>query len=149
MNKKGVSPLVATILLIAFAVSIGAVIMNWTATAQGVSTNSGVCEEVKIAVLSSENAFCLDRDAREIILNIENGPVRIDGVRFSYSGTSSRFQDIDGVIEPAVLQRITVAYNPSVEGEPQSVKVVPYVMQTDKVFCNERGISMSQIPDCR
>jgi len=28
-NKKGVSPLIATVLLIAFAVALGAVIMNW------------------------------------------------------------------------------------------------------------------------
>lgn len=28
-NKKGVSPLIATVLLIAFAVALGAVVMNW------------------------------------------------------------------------------------------------------------------------
>ena len=28
-NKKGVSPLIATILLIAFAVALGAVVMSW------------------------------------------------------------------------------------------------------------------------
>ena len=29
LNKKGVSPLIATVLLIAFAVALGAVVMNW------------------------------------------------------------------------------------------------------------------------
>ena len=29
LNKKAVSPLIATVLLIAFAVALGAVVMNW------------------------------------------------------------------------------------------------------------------------
>ncbi|MBW3017302.1 hypothetical protein KY316_02930, partial [Candidatus Woesearchaeota archaeon] len=29
MNKKAVSPLIATVLLIAFAVALGAIVMNW------------------------------------------------------------------------------------------------------------------------
>ena len=30
MNKRGLSPIIATVLLIAFAVAIGAMIMSWT-----------------------------------------------------------------------------------------------------------------------
>jgi len=32
MNRKGVSPLIATVLLIAFAVALGAIVMNWGRT---------------------------------------------------------------------------------------------------------------------
>ncbi len=52
-NKKGVSPLIATVLLIAFTVALGAVVMNWgrsyvTETAEKVKTSSDIelsCEQ--------------------------------------------------------------------------------------------------------
>lgn len=53
MNKKGLSPIIATILLIAFAVAIGAMIMSWTT---GV-TESSACDTLPESVLSP-NAFC-------------------------------------------------------------------------------------------
>lgn len=48
-SKKGVSPLIATILLIAFAVALGSVVMNW-----GLSLNLGEsadkCRDVEIKI---------------------------------------------------------------------------------------------------
>lgn len=48
-SKKGVSPLIATILLIAFAVALGSVVMNW-----GLNLNLGkstdVCKNVEIKI---------------------------------------------------------------------------------------------------
>ena len=56
-SKKGVSPLIATILLIAFAVALGSVVMNW-----GLSLNLGKSEdacrnvEIKIRNIDSVEA---------------------------------------------------------------------------------------------
>jgi len=52
-NKKGVSPLIATILLIAFAVALGAVVMNWgksveSPSAELISTEK--CAKVNLKV---------------------------------------------------------------------------------------------------
>lgn len=48
-SKKGVSPLIATILLIAFAVALGSVVMNW-----GLNLNLGkssdVCRNVEVKI---------------------------------------------------------------------------------------------------
>ena len=48
-SKKGVSPLIATILLIAFAVALGSVVMNW-----GLNLNLGkstdICRAVEIKI---------------------------------------------------------------------------------------------------
>ena len=53
-RKKGISPLVATVILIAFAVALGAVVMNLGATITGpriLSTKE--CQEVSIKLLEA------------------------------------------------------------------------------------------------
>lgn len=56
MNKKGVSPLIATVLLIAFTVALGAVVMNW-----GRSYTSQKMEEVKT---TSDKELACARDVQ-------------------------------------------------------------------------------------
>ncbi|MFH1589726.1 MAG: archaellin/type IV pilin N-terminal domain-containing protein [archaeon] len=68
MNKRGISPIIATILLIAFAVAIGAMIMSWTTNA--VTTDSK-CVDLPTEILNS-NAFCKVTDS--IIPRINIGP---------------------------------------------------------------------------
>src|SRR3990167_1379626 len=54
-SKKGVSPLIATILLIAFAVALGSVVMNW-----GLNLNLGKsddkCRNVEIKLRDIDSA---------------------------------------------------------------------------------------------
>jgi len=38
VGKRGISPLIATVLLVAFAVSLGAVVMNWASGADEAET---------------------------------------------------------------------------------------------------------------
>ncbi|MFC2136176.1 archaellin/type IV pilin N-terminal domain-containing protein [Bacteroidota bacterium] len=54
MNKRGLSPIIATVLLIAFAVAIGAMIMSWTA---GIVKESPECKDLPEDIISP-NAFC-------------------------------------------------------------------------------------------
>lgn len=49
ISKKGVSPLIATILLIAFAVALGSVVMNWGLNI-GASISDDKCRNVEIKI---------------------------------------------------------------------------------------------------
>ncbi len=53
-GKKGMSPLIATILLMAFAVALGGMIMNWSFD---ISVN-GECENIDVTI----NQFCIQND---------------------------------------------------------------------------------------
>ena len=54
-TKKGVSPLIATILLIAFAVALGSVVMNWGLNLElGKSTD--ICRNVEIKIRNIDTA---------------------------------------------------------------------------------------------
>jgi len=68
-NKRGISPLIATILLIAFAVSIGALIMNWSSSVENTAPKlikTSTCAVVDIQVLSA----C--QNDQEIVLSLKN-----------------------------------------------------------------------------
>lgn len=150
--KKGVSPLIATVLLIAFAVSLGAVVMNWTSGATqedygSTSTENNLCKSVKILVLEKEGqkAICLDRDNGRIVVDIENGPVMIDGLRMSYLGKTSGYEDFIENIEGGILSRLKLNYDVALNGEIGNVKIVPIVKGA---ICSNSGESFTKIRDC-
>jgi FlaG/FlaF family flagellin (archaellin) len=68
------SPLIATVLLMAFAVALGGMIMNWTA---GASIGGGECNNIKVDVIN----FCSKEDS--IYLNMRNSgdSVPLQGVK--------------------------------------------------------------------
>lgn len=43
LNKRGISPLIATVLLVAFAVALGAVVMSWTSGVEPEPAIGGTC----------------------------------------------------------------------------------------------------------
>ena len=65
MNKRGISPIVATVLLIAFAVALGAMIMNWSSNI-GDTEETG-CEDL---VITETTPLCeLDNKIIPIAVN--------------------------------------------------------------------------------
>lgn len=148
MNKKAVSPLVATILLIAFAVSVGAIVMNW---ASGVSAagNIGVCERLSLTITDQGNDICLDRVENKIRIVVENGPEDIDGFRISYLGGTSNVVDHVFAIGAGAIERIELPYNVAANGNPEKIKVIPFVKNNnDRIYCTESGQSFESIPSC-
>lgn len=148
--EKGVSPLVATVLLIAFAVSLGSVIMNWAASPI-TDTSEGqfsACSAVSFKVINrgAEKAICLDRDRERIVIDLENGNSAIDGIRLSYIGKTSNFIDYNEKIQPGVLWRVELDYDVVQYGEPRNVKLTPIVNRN--VYCSSQGIHFSFIEDC-
>ena len=153
MNKKGVSPLIATILLIAFAVSVGAVIMNWTSTSSGIQSdgqNDG-CTNVNLKVIEYNNqkSICLDREEKKLIITLENGPSSVKGIRLSYVGFESNFIDFNEVIEAGVVKKINLNYDPAMYGELNSIKIIPFIIpEHQKMYCSNSGETLTQVSDC-
>jgi flagellin-like protein len=150
MDRHGISPLVATVLLIAFAVSLGAVVMNWT-SATGVSVNSGeICREVSLRILDKDGGkdICFERSSNLIIFNIENGAKKIDGVRLSTLGSTSDTSDIQIEISPGIIQNFKVPYDPIRLGELSKAKIIPFIGEKEKAFCTNTGEFIHAIKDC-
>lgn len=76
-SKKGMSPLVATVLLIAFAVALGAMIMNLSGPAGKEGETSKLCEDVSI---TTNKPICYEEDSVKFTIK-NDGTVKIDGIQ--------------------------------------------------------------------
>lgn len=92
-SKKGMSPLIATVLLIAFAVAIGAMIMNWSAGVEEGAHDKGhgspdACGDVNLA---SDGSVCYGNN--KIAFEAKNiGSHRIDAVKLDISSESTDYE---------------------------------------------------------
>ncbi len=143
-NKRGVSPLIATVLLIAFAVALGAVVMNWgrsyvQETAEDVRTKSDrdveCSQDVKIEVQKIDDVpqMCYGGESATGFLDftiynsghkdIESLTVSIIGKTDIYTNTS-----VNGTaMNKGHLVRKNMSYDYSTYGAIQLVKIVPEV----------------------
>ncbi|MBN1502985.1 hypothetical protein JW930_05565 [Candidatus Woesearchaeota archaeon] len=91
-SRKGVSPLIATVLLIAFSVALGAVVMNWGRSfvqekTEDVDEKAGTQLKCTVDILldfveiSSEKQVCYNSTAKRVEFIIENiGTISADGI---------------------------------------------------------------------
>ena len=85
MNKKGISPLIATVLLISFGVILSGVIMFWgkqyvtelMEKRGDVAIAKLECEQVEIEIINNKP------------LTIRNGPIRLSGFILKVAGEDS------------------------------------------------------------
>jgi len=70
MNKRGLSPIIATVLLIAFAVAIGAMIMSWTSD---IVKKAPSCEDVPVEIINP-SSFCRLTDKVVPTVKTDKGP---------------------------------------------------------------------------
>lgn len=144
MSKQGVSPLVATVLLIAFAVAIGAVIVTYT-------SGLAKCTAIQVTVVAQDALpkVCLDVQQKAIHLTLENGP---DEAVYGFKATLFGRNEIinTDIIEPfgkAQTKRILIPYNVGTSGELEKVRLLP--LQNEEVVCPvEKALEVEGIPEC-
>jgi len=73
-SRKGVSPLVATVLLIAFAVALGAVVMNWGKVGLEETLQiKEICEDINLNWYVEDGKSQVCYDEQTIKFTLENG----------------------------------------------------------------------------
>lgn len=147
-GNRGISPLIATVLLIAFAVSIGTMIMSWGKDV----TSTGDCSATKLEVqeINSKPLFCYDTINNKINVMVKNvGSTDIDKLKMRVvsSDFSSQDQDLDdSAIKPGDI--ITKNINYVHSGEFR-VELIPMVMVGGKeTVCSDQDIFIDNIGSC-
>jgi len=153
-KKRGVSPLIATVLLIAFAVALGAVVMNWGRTyvedtaslAREKSDTEIQCSaDVKLDFLKVRNIkrICYDyTTTTSLNFTIENtGKLDITGIEVTVVGEKNiNTMLIDLKSANMTLKRARFYKNESVDmgdlGVPQQVRIVPQIeVEGNRITC--------------
>lgn len=167
MDKRGISPLIATVLLIAFSVALGAVVMSWGETYIEEHLNvgegqtevfAGGCDLVDLKVLdiAGERQECLGPDSVEVFLS--NGP-SVDIISVKGQVIGSDVLNVENVLlDPLsrdTLTKVTVPYKSlaSAEGKDlglvKQVILIPYIVQQGQpLSCANKAVALSQLKGC-
>jgi len=142
------SPLIATVLLIAFAVALGTMIMNWSAGMEpGVDLPTLQCNSVFLTTTSN---ICYSSNALQLVLQ-NNGAAKIDSVSVQ---VVSLPQDIDmtlkvkhsSIIPGETIERSLPLLYP---GDDVTIEVTPMVL-IDGILkaCDKEGFIQQKLIDC-
>ena len=124
MNKRAVSPLIATVLLMAFAVALGAIVMTWgknyvTDTTHNAENDNGIKCAFDVAgeVIGTEGSAkaCYDQVAHTLSFIFKNNAYE------EFSGLKvTLFDDQNNIDSPAVLLPDSIS-----QGEIKKVVTAP------------------------
>ena len=156
-TKKGVSPLIATILLIAFAVALGSVVMNWGLSLDlGKSTDK--CRNVEIKIRNIDIAeVCFGGFGKNGYINfiIDNtGATDINGLAIWIIGDKgTRLFDLGNISikKNSLLDKKDkeVAYDFSVFGNIKQVQFIPKIkVEQSTEICPKNAIKAEKIGIC-
>jgi len=160
MNKRAISPLIATILLIAFAIALGLVVMNWGKSyieekaefAVG-PQDSSACNFVELSFIQVGGAdkICFNSDTLSIEAFIENGPERaIDNLNVRIVGNV--IENVGSVLESPIGEGLSAQVKlnyPASVGLVQQVKITPVLdVEEGAIACAKKAVVAENIKPC-
>ena len=151
MNKKGISPLIATFLLISFAVALGVVIMSFGRAQVELEAQCPINIGLKVSNIGGEDQFCYDRNAKEIKFTLENGVnVKVEGLVFNVIGTQQAESfEINTEIIKAGTYLGNMKYDASTSGDIRQVKISPKInLYEEEQICTDKALIIEEIRDC-
>lgn len=145
MNKRGVSPLIATVLLIAFAVSLGAVVINL-----GVNLFGDPCKERVIDVLEIEGNLhiCHVQNTQSLSITLVNsGSKSVDGFKLTIIGETAYNDDFLEKLDP--LEKNVISYPIANIKKVDVVSIIPlYEKQGQLKYCPQNQRDYTNIHIC-
>ncbi len=151
MKKKGISPLIATVLLIGFTIVLAAVVMRWGGEFVRTTTEETACEtDIASACIDTRVSLESAEDSGETVNVVitSNSDQTIDGFRIVlWEGTitiaTEEPQPIDGELTPynSLSYQVTYSDNPDIVDGIDKVEVFPVITIGDcpSGACTESG----------
>jgi len=150
--KKAMAPLVATLLLISFAVALGIVIMNFGRAQVDLEAQCPIEVGLEFSEISGERELCIDKEKNDIYFAIENGVNSdVEGVIVNVIGTErAESYDLDDAQMDLAGNYLThIGYNEELSGDIKQMKVIPIiVLYEEEEICVEQALVTEEIREC-
>ena len=156
-NKKGVSPIIATVLLISFAVALGSVVLNWGRNLD-ISKPGDLCAGVSIKIRTVDNAqVCYSGSGKSAYIKFildNNGIVDIDGIGIWVTGDKgTKLLDFNELaIKKGELLDIgddSIKYDAIATGNIKNIQFFPKLKSDISIdICASDSIKVSTIKKC-
>ena len=154
--KKGVSPLIATVLLISFAVALGAVVMNWGRNIN-IAKPDDKCAGVELKIRKANYEVCFGGLGNDAYINFildNTGSADIDGIGIWIVGTKgTKFHDFDTLkIKKEELLDIkdkSISYDFETYGNIKHVQFIQKIKIEGSIdICPKNAIKADNIDVC-
>jgi len=156
-KKRGVSPLIATVLLISFAVALGAVVMNWGRNLD-ISISGEICSGVSIKIRNINNVgVCYAGAGENGYINFiidNNGNRNVDGLGVWIIGEKGTklldFNDFSiPVGELLDIKDQSVKYDLDTYGSIKNIQFFPKVKKEDSLeICTRDSVKVDKLGIC-
>ncbi len=150
--KRGMAPLVATLLLISFAVALGVVIMNFGRAQVELESHCTIDIGLEFSVIGGEDEICFDNEKNDIYFTIENGiNIDVEGVKVNIIGKerAETYELDDAKMSKAGTYLTHLGYNEELSGEIRQLKIIPIVKMFDEEeICTEKALIVEDIKAC-
>lgn len=137
MKKKGISPLIATVLLIGFTIVIAAgIILWWTGSVKSFIDKDGAEQAAQIKCATETALSVVSCDPDEIIIKNDGTAIITAVIVRSTNGDDPITEEVD--IESGEEENVNIG---SLDLENANVQVIPAILETEKsvlVACNNQ-----------
>lgn len=160
-SRKGITPLVATVLLVAFSIGLGAIVMSWgedyieekAEFVQGTAEIKSACDMANINVIKigGQPQACI-KDGN-IRIWIDNGPeVDLTNIHARIAGTTG-IGVVDNILfnplERGNAAQALIPYEQDKVGEVRQVKLTPKIWTGQKMaLCSQAAIKVENFTPC-
>jgi len=155
MNKRGISPLIATILLLVFAIVLGVIVMNWGRAQVEAASKCAVDTGLGIVKLNDIPEICYAGSGKSGYIHfiVENGPnINVAGLQLSIIGTRNVYNaEIKEEIKEGFSLMKDIPYDFDKFGRIRQIKISPKVVLyagEKAILCPEQAIVIEDIKIC-
>ncbi len=138
------APLVATLLLISFAVAVGLVIMNFGRAQVDLESHCTIDIGLEFSEVEGLPELCFDHEKKDLYFVVENGiNLDVSGLVVNIIGTerAESFDLEDAQMHKAGNYLTHLGYNPEFSGEMRQVKIIPKVkVLEEEEICVEQAL---------
>ena len=155
MNKKGISPLIATILLLLLAIGLGVVVMNWGRAQVEAASKCAINTGLKIVELNNIPEICYAGAGEKGYIHfiVENGPnIDVEALQVRVIGTEKIYNtEIKETIKVGYSLLKDIPYDFNRFGNIRQIKISPKIVLypgEDPILCPEQAITIGEIRSC-
>jgi hypothetical protein len=145
MNKRAISPLVSTLILITFAAALGGVVMSWGKNIEAKEEQS--CDKAGLDIIKINNINQVCYSDNKIEFLIENkGEVKLNGFVVNVIGEKDvERTGIEREMSIADILKLSIPYNQEIAGNLLKIKFIPRIKERT---CTEKSLDVENIRNC-
>ncbi len=151
-DKRAITPLMITMLLVSFAVAVGSGVMKFGRAQVEERAECAIEIKMNLASISGQEQLCYNAAAKRLSFTAENGiNINIDGLIVSVIGAqkAETFELNEATMTKAGSYVGNLPYDLATSGQIRQVKLTPKISGTEgELICAEQALTVEKVPAC-